>query len=89
MRPSFVVTEAVKRAGVKVYYAGRSVTKQWNRHRLAREPLRYGGFYWKQVLNGKQNGDEVGPFRSHSAAVVDAYQRLQLRPASYLLGHKR
>lgn len=75
--------EAVKKAGVEVYYADRSITKVWNsdsaRDRMT-EPLKYGGWYWMRSKKGRVVAtDEDGPFRTESAAIRDAYVKLQLR----------
>jgi hypothetical protein len=72
--------ETVKKAGVKVYFATRTTTKVWNGTRLGGEPLRYGGWYWTRVQKGRVTDvDEDGPFRSESAAIRDAFVKLQLR----------
>ena len=71
---------AVKKAGVIVYFADRRITKVWNGTRVELEPLRYGGWYWMRELKGRiTTTDEDGPFRSESAAIRDAYMKLQLR----------
>ncbi len=70
----------VKKSGVKVYFAGRTTTKVWNGTRIKGEPLRYGGWYWERTQKGKVVAvDEDGPFRSESAAIRDAFVKLQLR----------
>lgn len=75
---SFIAS--VKKAGVKVYFASRNTTKVWNQSRLAQEPLRYGGWYWMRTQRGRvTETDEDGPFRTESAAIRDAYVKLQLR----------
>jgi hypothetical protein len=72
--------EIVKKAGVTVYFANRSTTKAWNGNRGDGEPLRYGGWYWMRTVKGRVvQFDEDGPFRSESAAIRDAYIKLQLR----------
>lgn len=71
--------EAVKKAGVRVYFASRNTTKVWNGTRLEGEPLRYGGWYWMRSQRGRvTETDEDGPFRSESAAIRDAFVKLQL-----------
>jgi hypothetical protein len=71
---------AVKKAGVRVYFASRNTTKVWNGTRLEGEPLRYGGWYWLRSQRGRvTETDEDGPFRSESAAIRDAFVKLQLR----------
>jgi hypothetical protein len=71
---------AVKKAGVRVYFAKRNTTKVWNQSRLAEEPLRYGGWYWMRTQRGRVTEvDEDGPFRSESAAIRDAFVKMQLR----------
>lgn len=72
--------QAVKKAGVTVYYADRTTTKVWNGHRLPHEPLMYGGWYWQREQKGRiTQTDEDGPFRTESAAIRDAYVKLQLK----------
>ena len=71
---------AVKKAGVEVYFADRRTTKTWNNSRGAGDMLQYGGWYWMRQEKGKITAtDEDGPFRSQSAAIRDAYMKLQLR----------
>lgn len=80
MRLSSRYVEIVKKAGVKVYFANRSTTKVWNGDRREDEPLRYGGWYWMRSQKGRVVAfDEDGPFRSESAAIRDAFIKLQLR----------
>ena len=70
----------MKKSGIKVYFATRNTTKVWNSVRLSDEPLRYGGWYWVRTQKGKVTAvDEDGPFRSESAAIRDAFVKLQLR----------
>ena len=72
--------ETVKKAGVTVYFASRNTTKVWNQSRLSEEPLRYGGWYWMRTQRGRvTETDEDGPFRTESAAIRDAFVKLQLR----------
>lgn len=72
--------DAVDRAGVEIFYADRHTTKVWNGLRLQGEPLRYGGWYWVRRQKGRiTDTDEDGPFKSESAAVRDAFVKLQLR----------
>lgn len=80
MRLSDSVMEAVKRAGVRVYRANRVTTKLWNSDRDVGDPVRFCGWYWHQHKNGRVvQTDEDGPFSSESAAIRDAYIKLQLR----------
>ena len=80
MRLPDALIEAVKKAGVKVYFASRNTTRVWNSARLSEEPLRYGGWYWMREQRGRVTDfDEDGPFRSESAAIRDAFMKLQLR----------
>lgn len=80
MRIAYSVSEAVKKAGVEIYFADRTTTKTWNSSRLKGEPCQYGGWYWMRAVKGRVVAtDEDGPFRSQSAAVRDAYVKLQLR----------
>lgn len=80
MRLSNRVTGAVDNAGVEIYFADRHTTKVWNGLRLQGEPLRYGGWYWMRKSKGRSvQADEDGPFRTESAAIRDAYVKLQLR----------
>ena len=77
---SMSVVDAVKKAGVEVYFANRTTTKVWNLSRHKGEPLRYGGWYWMRTRKGHVIAtDEDGPFRSESAAIRDAFVKLQLR----------
>lgn len=72
--------QTVKKAGVRVFFASRNTTKVWNSGRLSGEPIRYGGWYWMRTQRGRVTEmDEDGPFRSESAAIRDAYVKLQLR----------
>lgn len=80
MRLSNELLTSVKKSGVKVYFATRKTTKIWNSGRLSGEPLRYGGWYWMRTQRGRVTEmDEDGPFRSESAAIRDAFVKLQLR----------
>lgn len=80
MRLADAFIETVKKAGVRVYFASRNTTKVWNGTRLEGEPLRYGGWYWMRSQRGRvTETDEDGPFRSESAAIRDAFVKLQLR----------
>lgn len=80
MRLSDDVLLAIKKAGVETYFANRSVTKVWNSERDEDDLLRYGGWYWHQFKGRRVvSTDEEGPFRSRSAALRDAYVKLQLR----------
>lgn len=80
MRLSDDVLEAVKRAGIVAYFADRRVTKVWNSEKEMGEPIRFGGWYWHRVVKRRViNTDEEGPFRSRSAALRDAFIKLQLR----------
>lgn len=80
MRLPDSVIEAVHKAGVEVYYADRHTTKLWNSLRLKGETLRYGGWYWiRKKKNRITETDEDGPFKSESAAIRDAFVKLQLR----------
>ena len=72
--------QAVKKAGVKVYFAGRDITKIWNGDRGDEDLLMYGGWYWNRSKKGRVvQVDEDGPFRTESAAIRDAFIKLQLR----------
>jgi len=80
MRLPNAIVGAVNKEGIQVYYADRHVTKVWNGLRLQGEPLRYGGWYWMKIHKGRvTNVDEDGPFKSESAAIRDAFVKLQLR----------
>ena len=80
MRLSNAVLEAVRRGGVEVFFADRHTTRVWNGLRLQGEPLRYGGWYWIRRHKGRVvEADEDGPFRTESAAIRDAFVKLQLR----------
>lgn len=72
--------QSVRKAGIQVYFAGRSTTKVWNSNRGDKEPLQYGGWYWMRTHKGRViEMDQEGPFRSESAAIRDAFLKLQLR----------
>lgn len=80
MRLPDAFIEAVKKAGVEVYFADRRMTKTWNNVRLDGEPLLYGGWYWQREKRGRVVAhDEDGPFRTESAAIRDAYVKLQIQ----------
>lgn len=80
MRLSDVVLSVIKKAGVKAYFADRRITSVWNGDRMDGEPVFYGGWYWNRTVKGRvTQTDEEGPFRSESAALRDAWQKLQLR----------
>jgi hypothetical protein len=80
MRLSDSVMLAVKKAGVTVYRADRAITKLWNRERSSGEPVQFGGWYWHVTSKGRVTiTDQDGPFTSQSAAIRDAYVKLQLR----------
>lgn len=79
MRLSDKVLAATKKAGIITYFADRRITKHWNSERDQDEPVRYGGWYWhRQVKRRIVSTDEEGPFRSQSAALRDAFVKLQL-----------
>jgi len=74
------IIQSVKKAGVEIFFAGRHTTKVWNSLRLEGEPMRYGGWYWVRKAKGRIVAtDEDGPFKSESAAIRDAYLKLQIR----------
>jgi hypothetical protein len=80
MRLSNAVLDAVRKGGVEVYFADRHTTRVWNGLRLQGEPMRYGGWYWVRKSKGRVvAADEDGPFRTESAAIRDAFVKLQLR----------
>lgn len=80
MRLAGAVMESVRRSGVEVFFADRHTTKVWNSMRLQGEPMRYGGWYWMRKQKGRiVELDEDGPFRTESAAIRDAFVKLQLR----------
>lgn len=80
MRLTDSVILAVKKAGVTVYRADRRMTKLWNKERTPGEPVEFGGWYWNVTSRGKVTmTDKDGPFTSQSAAIRDAFVKLQLR----------
>lgn len=80
MRLPDKVLEATKKAGIITYFADRRITKVWNSEKDNGEPVRYGGWYWyREVKRRVISTDEEGPFRSQSAALRDAYIKLQIR----------
>ena len=79
MRLPDKVLAATKKAGIITYFADRRITKFWNSEKDRDEPIKYGGWYWhRQVKRKVVSTDEEGPFRSQSAAIRDAYIKLQL-----------
>jgi len=77
---ALVYIDAVKKAGVSVYFADRKMTKMWNELRSSDEPMIYGGWYWLRKQRGRVTEfDEDGPFKTESAAIRDALIKLQLR----------
>ena len=80
MRLSKAVHEKLVKGGIEAYYAGRAITNIWNSDRNSGEPCFFGGWYWYRRIKGRVvQTDEEGPFRSESAALRDAWQKLQLR----------
>ena len=81
MRLPNKIQNAVHRDGIEIYFANRQTTKVWNGLRLQGEPLRYGGWYWMRKSRGRiVDTDQDGPFKSESAAIRDAFVKLQVRP---------
>lgn len=80
MRLSDAVMEKVKKAGITVYYADRKLASLWNKEdRDEGEPCFFCGWYWYREDNRQVvDTDDSGPFRSRSAAIRDAYHKLQL-----------
>lgn len=77
--PNALIT-TVKKSGVKIYFADRRITKIWNKERDREDVMVYGGWYWQRHKKGRVvQVDEDGPFRTESAAIRDAYIKLQLR----------
>lgn len=81
MRLPNSVLYAVQQAGVEVYYADRNTTKAWNSNKIRGEPVQFGGWYWHRVKKGRvvETDENDVPFRTKSAAIRDAYVKLQLR----------
>lgn len=80
MRLAQIVIDKVKKKGVRIYFADRRITKNWNAHKNEGEPSYFGGWYWERTEKGRVVAmDEEGPFRSESAAIRDAYSKLQIR----------
>lgn len=80
MRLPDSVIAACKKAGIKVFFADRKHIRYLNELRVSDEPNNYGGYYWHRVKAGKVvDTDQSGPFRSESAALRDAFMRLQLQ----------
>lgn len=70
----------LEKSGVKAYFANREITKTWNSERYTGEPIHYGGWYWHRTVKGRVvDSDEEGPFKSESAALRDAWRKLQIR----------
>lgn len=81
MRLPDSVILACKLAGVSVHFANRAHIRYLNELRISDEPNNYGGYYWtrKDKKGVITDTDENGPFRSESAALRDAFMKLQLR----------
>lgn len=80
MRLPNSVIRGAKEAGIHVYFTDRNTTRVWNKSRQTGEPLQYGGWYWTRTERGRVvETDSEGPFRSESAAIRDAFVKLQIR----------
>lgn len=58
---------------VEVVYLSRDTAKWWNARRRADDTATFCGWYWIH------RREEMGPFRSRSACIRDAYYRLVLQ----------
>jgi hypothetical protein len=80
MRLTDKVMLAVEAARVDVSFVNRDTTRWWNERRGQGELRYFTGWYWvRKDARNRIDGDQNGPFHSMSAAVRDAYTRLQLR----------
>lgn len=80
MRLPNSVLASLTKAGVGAYFADRGHTALWNSDRGDGEPCFFGGWYWHRSVKGRVvQSDEEGPFKSESAALRDAWKKLQLR----------
>jgi hypothetical protein len=77
------VLDELKAHRVETFYMSRDVTQFYNRHRGDDIPRAFGGWYW----NAKSQ--EGGPFRTVSAARVNAYYIVVLRqePPQHFQGY--
>lgn len=90
MRLATSIVVTVRQAKVQVYFADRPTTKVWNKMRSGKDPIQYGGWYWIREEKGiVVETDSEGPFRSESAAIRDAYTKLQLRLTHLPHGHNK
>jgi hypothetical protein len=58
---------------VEVVYLSRETSKWWNARRRPEDTATFCGYYWIR------NREEMGPFRSRSACVRDAYYKFVLQ----------
>lgn len=81
MRLPDAILEAVKSARVDVFEANRGTTQWWNERRSRDEPRYFAGWYWvRKDRRNKVDSEQYGPFKTQSAAIRDAFVKLQLRP---------
>jgi hypothetical protein len=66
---------------VQIVYLDRSTSKWWNQRRRPDDTATFCGWYW---IRGR---DEMGPFRSRSSCVRDAYYRFVLKRELPSVGH--
>jgi hypothetical protein len=66
---------------VQIVYLNRSTSKWWNQRRRPDDTATFCGWYW---IRGR---DEMGPFRSRSSCVRDAYYRFVLKRELPSVGH--
>lgn len=80
MRLPLKVIRAVEEARVDIFEANRGMTQWWNEHRASTEPRYFAGWYWvRKDKRNRVDSEQYGPFKTESAAIRDAYVKLQLK----------
>ena len=78
--PAFALRSLSSRR-VETFYANRGTVQFWNERRMKGELRYFCGWYWyAKDRKGRAETQECGPFRTETAALRDAYQKLQLQP---------
>jgi hypothetical protein len=68
---------------VEVVYLSRETSKWWNARRRPEDCATFCGYYWIRKR------EEMGPFKSRSACVRDAYYRFVLQRELPSVGHSQ
>jgi hypothetical protein len=80
MRLSMRIISAVETARVEIFEANRGTTQWWNERRARDEPRYFAGWYWvRKDKRNRVDSEQYGPFKTQSAAIRDAFVKLQLR----------